>query len=903
MARRPPLALFIALVMAALTPTPTVQATMESSPRSSTTLSAPAEFDSLTVTFAYATTVGESLSEDRQTRSIEIPANIDPITALTAWENTVGVLAVIPDVPVNTTLVPSDPRYSEQWDLGVPTPTATNGGAANVSPVWATATGSGAIVAVLDTGGIAHPDLIDAQPSGWGIDMVSDSWRANDGDGRDTNPTDPGDDCGSGSSWHGTHVAGTIAAQHNEIGVAGIAPDARLMHVRVLGKCGGSFDDVIDGIRWAAGLPTSLGGSTWGSQGLPANANPADVINLSLGGGTPCFDTLQTAISEARAAGTIVVAAAGNSNVDAATFAPANCDDVITVGSVGKRGGRAWYSNYGATVEIAAPGGDTSRDSGILSTIGLGTTTLTGYGYANYQGTSMAAPHVAGVVALLVGKHPYMPASAVETALFASTRPFPEDGERPCVTTSTAPTGLQRRCGAGLLDAALALEFVAPTITITAPIELEVDQAVELSASSGSAGSITLALDPASAGACSLIGNTITGQTIGNCIVTASLPASAEAVAGFGRSIIAVRGLAQSISFGVGTELFAAPIRFGEHPTLTATASSGLPVSFQGLNSTCGIHYDTTSGTPVPKLGYGSLGNCTIAASQGGNSRFRPAETVQRSVVIVRGIQSISTAGIGDRFVSDGAQGLPALSSNGLPLTWASLTEAICSVSITSGGPVLQPIAAGTCTVRGEQAGNENYESTSATYSMLISKRMQAPLSLNLPNRAFRVGERTRFSWSGGSTVNPVVARSATPSVCTVKYGYVTFIRAGTCTLTAAKVGTTEFYDAASSARRTVFVRAKSIAAPTIRRVATTYYGTPGRWSLGSPRATLSYQWFSCTSGYSGCRAVAGGTSLALRITPGLSRRYVKLRVRATHFNQQWTSVDRWSAPLLVPLK
>lgn len=903
MARRPPLPLLIALLMAALTPTPTVQAAMEPSPRSKPAQAAPADFDSLTVTFAYQTSVGEQLSQDGQTRSIEIPASVDPVTALAAWENAVGVLLVIPDVVVTTTLVPSDPRYSEQWDLGVPTPTVTNGGAANVSPAWASATGSGAIVAILDTGGIAHPDLVAAQPTGWGIDMVSDFGRANDGDGRDTDPTDPGDNCGTGSSWHGTHVAGTIAAQHNEIGVAGIAPNAQLMHVRVLGKCGGSFADVVDGIRWAAGLPTDAWGIAWESYGLPANAHPADVINMSLGGGTPCFNTLQTAVSEARAAGTIIVAAAGNSSIDAASFAPANCNEVITVASVGKRGGRAAYSNYGATIEIAAPGGDTSRDSGILSTIGLGTTTLTGYGYAFYQGTSMAAPHVAGVAALLVGNDPYASAGAIETALFASVRPFPDDELRPCVTSGTVPAGAQQRCGAGLLDAAFALRSVAPTIAITAPIELEVDQAVELSASSGSAGSITLALDPASAGACSLIGNTITGQTIGNCIVTASLPASAEAAAGFGRSIIAVRGLAQSIDFGVGTDLFAAPIRFGENPTLTATASSGLPVAFQGLDSTCGIYYDTTSGTPVPKLGYASLGNCTIAASQGGNSRFRPAETVQRSVVIVRGIQSISTAGLGDRFIGDGAQGLPALSSNGLPLTWASLTEATCSVSITRDGPVLRPNEVGTCTVRGDQVGSENFEPASVTHSMLISKRTQAPLSLSLPNRAIRVGERIRFSWSGGSTVNPVVARSATPRVCTVKYGYVTFVRAGTCTLTAAKVGTTEFYDAASSARRTVFVRATAIAAPTIRRVATTYYGTPGSWSLGSPRAALSYQWFSCTSGYSGCRAVAGGTSLALRITPGLSRRYVKLRVRATHFDQQSTSVDRWSAPLLVPSK
>ncbi|MFZ9278504.1 MAG: S8 family serine peptidase, partial [Candidatus Limnocylindrus sp.] len=247
MARRHRIVALAALLFAALlTPTAITRASAgeEQSPSA-----APATFDELTVTFAYPTSVGEAVSSDGRTREVTIADNVAPEVALAAWEMTAGVLAVIPQVEVTTTSVPSDPRYADQWDMAAPVPTELNGGAANVAPIWSTATGDGAIVAVVDTGGTAHPDLVDAQPAGWGIDMVSDAPRALDGDGRDTDPTDPGDNCGWGSTWHGTHVAGTIAAQHNEIGVAGIAPNAQVMHVRVLGRCGGTFDDVIDGIR------------------------------------------------------------------------------------------------------------------------------------------------------------------------------------------------------------------------------------------------------------------------------------------------------------------------------------------------------------------------------------------------------------------------------------------------------------------------------------------------------------------------------------------------------------------------------------------------------------------------------------------------------------------------------
>ena len=299
---------------------------------------------------------------------------------------------MIPNVEVTTTELPTDPEFANQWDMGAPVPTESNGGAANVASIWSGATGAGAVVAVVDTGGTAHPDLVAAQPAGWGIDMVSDPWRGVDGDGRDTDPVDPGDDCGGGSTWHGTHVAGTIAAQHNEIGVAGIAPDAKIEHVRVLGRCGGSFEDVIDGIRWAAGLPTTYWGATWASQGLPSNEHPADVINLSLGTAVQQSwkdDPLCQAVERAWQANIVTVAAAGNlgktaagKEITGAVTAPGNCPYAITVGTLNTKGtamgcsdwpsGMVTWATFAGSSLWCAGGGTKGRsNSGNILPIGV----------------------------------------------------------------------------------------------------------------------------------------------------------------------------------------------------------------------------------------------------------------------------------------------------------------------------------------------------------------------------------------------------------------------------------------------------------------------------------------------------------------------------------------------------
>ncbi len=356
--------------------------------------------------------------------------------------------------------MPNDSYFSYQWPL------VDAIGGIRADQAWNYSTGTNAVVAVVDTGILPHKDLLPNILPGY--DMIMDSFTANDGNGRDSDPTDPGDyvlsgECGStsntNSSWHGTHVAGTIAAvANNAEGIAGIAYNAKILPLRVLGKCGGYNSDIADAIMWASGATVN---------GVPVNPTPARVINMSLGGQSACGTTLQNAINTARANKTVVVVAAGNNNTDASTFSPANCNGVISVAATGRNGSKAYYSNYGATVDVAAPGGSmlSAQTDGIVSTLNTGTKQAVADTYAFYQGTSMATPHVAGIAALMLSANPSMTPDQVESTLKSTTRAFPQ--------TCTG-------CGTGIVDANAAVQ-AAMALASNPPVDPYATQKADLS--------------------------------------------------------------------------------------------------------------------------------------------------------------------------------------------------------------------------------------------------------------------------------------------------------------------------------------------------------------------------------------------------------------------------------------
>ncbi|HWZ74187.1 MAG TPA: S8 family peptidase [Casimicrobiaceae bacterium] len=338
--------------------------------------------------------------------------------------------------------VPNDPDFGRQWALTDPV------GGINAPAAWDLQIGSaGVTIAVIDTGITQHPELAGRVLPGY--DFISDPSEANDGGGRDSDPSDPGDntgdnECGPGvpgepSSWHGTFVSGLIAANtDNGVGIAGVNWNAKILPVRVLGRCGGTFDDIVAGILWAVGAPVA---------GAPPNPNPARVINLSLGGQSSCPQAMQDAINVALAQGVVVAIAAGNDSIDVSMFAPANCAGVITVGASTRQGDRAGYSNFGIRVDVSAPGGDGNEIDWILSLSNEGTSGPSGPSYAIGIGTSFAAPHVAGVASLMLARNANLTPGQVLGIISETARSFNAAG-----SCARGPA-----CGGGLLDAGFAL--------------------------------------------------------------------------------------------------------------------------------------------------------------------------------------------------------------------------------------------------------------------------------------------------------------------------------------------------------------------------------------------------------------------------------------------------------------
>jgi len=376
----------------------------------------------------------------------------------------------------------------------------------NAPAAWdITGGASGVVIAVLDTGVRAdHPDLAGQFVSGYDLIGYSSASGtstaiANDGDGADADPADPGDwvtqadvdggllgtnctkeDVGN-SSWHGTRVSGLIAAiANNNLGMAGVGR-FKILPVRVLGKCGGYDSDIIAGMKWAAGLSV---------PGLPMNVNKAKVLNLSLGGSGSCDPNAAGATQQQRDAATLyrgaiaqvtgvgatVVVAAGNSEGQAVGM-PGNCPNVISVAALRHVGTKVGFSSLGPEVTIAAPGGNCINTGAgqpcvypMISTTNSGTTSPVAAddaytGSKSSVGTSFSAPIVSGIVGLMASVRPDLTPAEAMQILKSTARPFPKTGGSTGVLQCVAPTTTAQdecyctnsTCGAGMVDAAAAV--------------------------------------------------------------------------------------------------------------------------------------------------------------------------------------------------------------------------------------------------------------------------------------------------------------------------------------------------------------------------------------------------------------------------------------------------------------
>jgi serine protease len=469
-----------------------------------------------------------------------------------------------PDRRMRRHATPNDLLFPAQWYLQAvqSTPDGSTASATNAVAAWDVTTGSNAVViAVLDTGvRFDHPDLGRVATGGKlldGRDFVStdsssQTLTANDGDGWDADASDPGDwisdtdrqqslfaNCDvDESSWHGTRVAGIVAARtNNALGVAGTGWNSRVLPVRVLGKCGGYTSDIITGMRWAAGLAV---------PGVPTNPAPAKVLNLSLGGDGECSAAYQTAIDEIVARNVLVVVSAGNdgSTVDA----PGNCRGVVAVGALRHVGNKVGFSNLGPGVTVSAPGGNCVNVGpgqpclfSIDTTTNLGTTVPAANDYTNQQrfnvGTSFSAPIVSGIAGLMYAVNGTLTPAQVTARLRASARPFPVVAETDPTTNQPipqcrVPTGAsdeqtsqcnctKRTCGAGLADAGAALAAMSRPVAAAAPTGNVVPGAtVTLDASISSAGtgatlaSASWSIAPGASGSPSLTATTGTTTSL-----------------------------------------------------------------------------------------------------------------------------------------------------------------------------------------------------------------------------------------------------------------------------------------------------------------------------------------------------------------------------------------------------
>jgi serine protease len=459
----------------------------------------------------------------------------------------------LPNDPLFVPTPNASPPASGQWYLQTPssTPVMLEGNstvdlaATDAVSAWNITTGStGIVIADIDTGvRFDHPDLLRAGPASLGAafggrllpgyDFVGEDQNpttgadlgtyliANDGDGWDPDPSDPGDwisqadlsnqlfssDTAEPSSWHGTRVVGVYGAlTNNATGVAGMSWGPWILPVRALGKGGGYDSDIIAGIQWAAGMPVS---------GVPTNPYPADIVNLSLGGTGSCPTSYQTALTAVTGLGVLIVAAAGNGGTPGTTApvdAPGNCSvdvpGLIAVAGLRNVGTKVGYSSFGAEVGVSAPAGNCIQTSGdclrsIDTTTNAGTTVPDVDAYTNEQnsnlGTSFATPIVAGVAALMRSVNANLTPAQVAARLEGSATAFPANtGNVPVCPNNDASSGEcscppSGQCGSGMVNALSAVNAaLKPIVAIAIPTSVSAGSVLDASGSLAACNPATL---------------------------------------------------------------------------------------------------------------------------------------------------------------------------------------------------------------------------------------------------------------------------------------------------------------------------------------------------------------------------------------------------------------------------
>ncbi len=609
----------------------------------------------------------------------------------------------VPDRRRRALAVPNDPLFPNnasnalvagQWYLRAPDSTLVS--AINAVGAWDVTTGSASIVvAILDTGVIrSHPDLSNKLLAGY--DFIADSTDARDGNGRDSDPSDAGDwttanQCDDGepatdSSWHGTVTAGLVGAQtNNGVGMASVGYNVMVLPVRVLGPCGGYDSDIIAGLRWAAGISTNP----------VANANPARVINLSLGSQGSCSAAYRDAINEVNAAGVVVVASAGNDE-GLAVATPANCSGVIAVAGLRHAGTKVGFSSLGPQVAIAGPAGNCVNSSGacvysMLSTTNLGTQSPGANSYTdgtNYAvGTSFTSPLVAGTAALMLSANPSLTPTQVRTLLQSSARAFPTTSTDPSVPMCRAPTSVVQdecicttsTCGAGMLDAGAAVVAAAattrPEVRIQGAASWVVGDALTLDGSSSSvasgrtvrsyawaitAGSGLARIDGASNAASVRLVATGAGSVTVQLTVTDSLGVSSSASSVLNVSAVAaptvrVLSSAQVVSAGSSVSFDGSGSSVGSGLTVAAyqwsITSGGTLASFSGgttgptasvVTAGTGSGSFTVQLTVTDSLGQQSSANTTVSVTA-----LAPSASISASTASIGAGSNMSFDGSG----------------------------------------------------------------------------------------------------------------------------------------------------------------------------------------------------------------------------------------------------------------